>query len=172
MKAKEITTIAVLSVFIYIIYYLGSFVSYIELVSFLILVYGTTLKTKISYFAVLVYTLIVILTKGLGLWSIMYIVVFPQYILIYSFVSKLTKNKIVYFIVAAILSFSLGTLIELPYIFTMGLKGTALITYILMGFQVSIGNMACTIIAAIFLYDPLVELIKKTLGENLIKRSR
>ncbi|MGL4991717.1 MAG: hypothetical protein ACRCYE_05310 [Sarcina sp.] len=172
MKAKEITTIAALAVFLYIVYYLGSFVSYIELVSFIILVYGTTLKTKISYFAVLIYTLIVILTKGLGLWSIMYIIVFPQYILIYSFVAKVTKNRVVYYIVAAILSFSLGTLIEIPYILTMGLEGKYLITYILMGFQVSVGNMACTVIAAIFLYDPLVKLIRKTLGENLVKRNK
>lgn len=102
----------------------------------------------------------------------MYIVVFPQYILIYSLISNITKNKIVYYIVAAILSFSLGTLIEIPYIFTMGLTGKYLLTYILMGFQVSIGNMACTIIAAIFLYEPLTKLIRKTLSANLIKRSK
>lgn len=170
MSAKDITRIAALAVFLYIVYFLGSFVDYIELVSFIVLVYGTTLKTKISYFAVVVFTLIVMLTKGIGPWSLMYLVVFPQYTLIYSFVANITKNKIVYFILAGILSFSMGTLIDLPYLLTGGLYGKALLIKLFMGFNVSIGNVACTIIAAIFLYDPFKALIKKTLGSEMVKR--
>ena len=170
MNSKHITRIAALAVFLYIVYFLGSFVDYIELVSFMILVYGTTLKTKISYFAVVVFSLIVMLTKGIGPWSLMYLVVFPQYILIYSLVANVTKNRIVYFILAGILSFSLGTLIDLPYLLTGGLYGKALLIKVLMGFQVSLGNVACTIVAAIFLYEPFRNLIRKTLGDEMTKR--
>ncbi|WP_297521903.1 hypothetical protein [uncultured Clostridium sp.] len=170
MSAKEITRTSALAVFLYVVYFLGSFVDYIELVSFIILVYGTTLKTRVSYFAVVVFTLIVMLTKGIGPWSIMYLVVFPQYILLYSFVANITKNRIVYFILAGILSFLLGTFIELPYLLTGGLYGKALLLKIFMGFQVSIGNVACTVVAAIFLYEPFRMLIRKTLGSDMIKK--
>lgn len=170
MKAKEITTIATLSIFLYIIYFLGAFVPYIELVSFIILVYGTVLKTKVAYLAAIVFTLLVMITKGIAPWSFMYLLVFPQYILIYSTVAKFTKNKVIYFILAGILSFSLGTLIEIPYLLTGGLYGKALIIYLVMGFQVSFGNMACTIVAGIFLYEPFEKLIRKTLSEDMIKK--
>lgn len=170
MKAKEITTVATLAVFLYIIYFLGSFVSYIELVGFVILVYGTVLRTKVAYLAAVVFTLIVMITKGIAPWSFMYLLVFPQYILIYSAIAKITKNKVVYFILAGILSFSLGTLIEIPYLLTGGLHGKALLVYILMGFQVSLGNMACTVVAGIFLYEPFEKLIRKTLSEDMIKK--
>lgn len=169
MKAKDITRIAMLAVFLYIVYFLGSFVEYIELVSFVILVYGTTIKTKISYFSVVIFTFIVMITKGIGPWSLMYLVVFPQYVLIYSFIANITKNRTVYFILAAILSFLMGTLIELPYLLTGGLYGKALLINLLMGFTVSIGNVACTIITAIFLYEPFSKLLKKTLGYKMVK---
>ena len=169
MSAKEITRISALAVFLYIVYFLGSSVEYIELVSFVILLYGTTIKTKVAYFSAVVFTIIVMITRGIGLWTIMYLIVFPQYILIYSTVAKFTKNKIIYLILAAFLSFWLGTLIDLPYILTGGLHGKALIIYILMGFQVCLGNMACTVVAGIFLYDPLSSLIRKTLGSEMVK---
>lgn len=169
MKANEITRIAALAVFLYIVYFLGSFVTYIELVSFMILVYGTTLKTKVSYFATVVFTLIVMITKGIGPWSLMYLIVFPQYILIYSGVANITKNKRVYILLAALLSFLLGTIIDIPYLLTGGLYGKALLINVLMGFQVSLGNMACTVVAGIFLYEPFSKLIRKTLGENMVK---
>ena len=169
MSAKEITRIAVLAVFLYVVYTLGSSVEYIELVSFIILVYGTTLKTKIAYFAAVIFAIIVMLTRGMGVWTIMYLVIFPQYILIYSGIARLTKNRIVYLVLAAFLSFWLGTLIDLPYILTSGMQGRALIIYILTGFQVCLGNMACTVVAGIFLYDPFSNLIRKTLGSEMVK---
>lgn len=169
MKANEITRIAALAVFLYLVYFIGSFVSYVELVSFMILVYGTTLKTKVSYFAAVIFTLLVMITKGIGPWSLMYLVVFPQYILIYSAVANITKNRIVYFVLAALLSFLLGSIIDLPYLLTGGLHGKALLVSVLMGFQVSLGNMACTLVAAIFIYDPFVALVRKTLGDDMVK---
>ena len=169
MNAKEITRVALLGAFLYIVYFLGSTVEYIELVSFMILVYGTTIKTKIAYFSAVLFSLLVMVTNGVNLWTMMYLIIFPQYILIYSGISKLTKNRIIYLVLAAFLSFWLGTLIEIPYIIIVGYHGKMLIRYLLLGFMVSGGNMACTVVAGIFLYDPFSKLIRKTLGFEMVK---
>lgn len=161
MSAKEITRIAVLAAILYCIYFLGSFFMYVELVGFITLLYGVSLDKKTSYFAALVFACLVILTRGFGPWSLMYIVVFPQYTLIYYFLSKITKSEYIYGIVGFILSFMTGTIIELPYIFMTGMAGKSLITYLILGFQVSLGNAACTLLATLFLLKPLRTLLVK-----------
>lgn len=161
MSAKEITRISVLAAILYSVYFLGSFFLYVELVGFIVLLYGISLDKKTSYLASLVFAFLVILTKGFGVWSLMYIVVFPQYSLIYYFLSRVTKSEYIYATVGFILSFLTGTIIELPYIFMSGMAGKALIIYLLLGMQVSLGNGACTFLATLFLFKPLNKLLKK-----------
>lgn len=161
MSAKELTRIAVLASILYCIYFVGSFFMYVELVGFIVLLYGVSLDRKTSYFASLVFACLVVLTRGLALWTLMYIIVFPQYALIYHYLSKVTKSEYAYGVVGFILSFMTGTIIEIPYIFMSGMAGKALITYLILGFQVSLGNAACTLIATIFLVKPLKKLLIK-----------
>lgn len=169
MTAKELTRTALLGVFLYIVYYIGSFGLYIELVSFVLVLYGTTLKTRVAYFATVLFAILVMLTKGIGLWSIMYLIMYPQYILLYAGLAKITKNKILYYILAAVLSFLGGNIIGIPYLLTGGLHGYALLINVLMGFQVTLGNSACTVVACIFLYDTLNNLLKKILGSSMVR---
>ncbi len=161
MKAREITRISALATLIYIVYLLGSNILYVELVNFMVMLYATSIKKRDAVYAVLIFCFLVVLTKGFGLWSIMYFVVFISYVFIYNLVSSKTKNVSYYIVTASILSFLCGTLLQIPYMITAGLTKEALITYMLLGFKVSIGSSICTVIAILTLYDRLSILLKK-----------
>lgn len=163
MSGRKITQGALLAAILYVVYFMGSFVTYFELVSFTILLYGTTLERKQSYLATVVFCILVMLTKGIAPWSLMYLVVFPQYALIYSFIGKITKSEYVYAGFGAVFSFFMGTLIQIPYFLTAGLTGKELWITVLLGFQVGIGNLICTVIATLFLYKPLNKVLKRVL---------
>lgn len=163
MSTRRLTQCAVLASILYIVYFMGSFVAYFELVSFIILLYGTTLSKKVSWFSVVVFCILVMLTKGIAPWSVMYLLVLPQYALIYNALSKWNKSEYVYALVGTILSFIMGTIIDLPYLLTAGLGAKSLLVTLLLGFQVSIGNAICTLIATLFLYKNISKVLKRVI---------
>lgn len=163
MNARRLTQCALLAAILYIVYFMGSFVTYFELVSFVILLYGTTLPKKISWFSIVVFCILVMLTKGIAPWSIMYLLVLPQYALIYNLLSRLTKSEYIYGIVGAVLSFCMGTIIDLPYLLTAGLGAKSLWITLLLGFQVSIGNAICTFVATLFLYKTMSKVLYRVI---------
>lgn len=164
MNTRKLTQCALLAAILYIVYFMGSFITYFELVSFVILLYGTTLPKKLAWFSVLVFTILVMLTKGIAPWSFMYLIIMPQYTLIYNFVAKRTKSEYVYAFVGAILSFLMGTLIDLPYLLTAGLGAKSFWITLILGFQVCIGNMVCTVIATLFLYKTMNRVLKRVIS--------
>lgn len=161
MSSRKITKVAMLASILYIIQFIGSGLLYIELVNFTILLYGVSLKRDESYLAVTIFCLLVILTRGFGLWSIMYLIVFPQYALIYSTLGKRVNSLIVLALLGFILTFICGTLIDLPYIVAANLDYRGLLIRLLLGFQVSIVNALVTFIATLFLLNPLKKLLLK-----------
>lgn len=161
MNSKKVTRVAMLASILYIIQFIGSGLLYIELVNFTILLYGVTLKRDESYLAVTIFCLLVILTRGFGLWTIMYLVVFPQYTLIYAALGKKIKSLYLLALLGFVLAFICGTLIDIPYIIAANLDYKGLIIRLLLGFQVSIVNALVTFIATLFLLDPLNKLLLK-----------
>ncbi|MGM9987959.1 MAG: hypothetical protein ACI35O_12130 [Bacillaceae bacterium] len=155
MTIREITTTALLGALLYVVYTLGSFFLYAELFNFTILLYGTYLSRKQAWWAVMLFSILLILTRGLSPWSIVYTLIFPQYALIYSFVKNKLKSEYALASLGFFLAFICGTLIDLPYIFMADLGKEALILRFLMGFQASLGNGVCTFIATLFLLKPL-----------------
>ncbi|HPP32060.1 MAG TPA: hypothetical protein PK083_06320 [Soehngenia sp.] len=161
MNSKKVTRVAMLASILYIIQFIGSGLLYIELVNFTILLYGVTLKRDESYLAVTIFCLLVMLTRGFGLWTIMYLVVFPQYALIYAALGKKIKSLYLLALLGFVLAFICGTLIDIPYIIAANLDYKGLIIRLLLGFQVSIVNALVTFIATLFLLDPLNKLLLK-----------
>lgn len=161
MNSKKVTRVAMLASILYIIQFIGSGLLYIELVNFTILLYGVTLKRDESYLAVTIFCLLVILTRGFGLWTIMYLVVFPQYALIYAALGKKIKSLYLLALLGFVLAFICGTLIDIPYIIAANLDYKGLIIRLLLGFQVSIVNALVTFVATLFLLDPLNKLLLK-----------
>jgi len=155
MKTSEITRIAVLATMLYIIHRIGGLILYVEWVNFTIMLYGVYLKRKEAWLSVVVFCFLVMLTEGIAPWSLAYLVVFPQYVFIYSFFKDRVKNEYYIAGLGFILAFMCGTLIDLPFMLSAGLDFKAFIARLLMGFQVSLGNGAVTFISAMYLLKPM-----------------
>jgi energy-coupling factor transport system substrate-specific component len=155
MRARELTRIGLLATFLYVIQFLGSFILYFEWVNFIILLYGVYLNRKEAWLAVITFCFLIMLTRGVGLWSIMYFVVFPQYVLIYSFFRERFKNEYALAALGFVLAFMCGTLIDLPFMLTAGLDYRAFIIRLFMGFQVSLSSGIITFISTLYLLNPL-----------------
>lgn len=164
MKTRELTTTALLSALMYIIYTLGSGLLYFELLNFTILLYGVTFKRKTSFLSTLVFTLLVILTRGFGIWTIMYLIIFPVYALIYSYAGKFIASDYSLAILGFFLALVCGTLIDIPYIYMAGLDYRGLLVRLLLGLQVSIVNAGTTFIATLFLLNPMRNSLVRALG--------
>ncbi|HAX72360.1 MAG TPA: hypothetical protein DCY20_02420 [Firmicutes bacterium] len=161
MSVKDITKISMLAALIFTIYLSGSMIMYVELFNFTVLLYGVTLPKKTAYLSLIVFCSLLILVYGLQVWTLMYLVVFPQYILIYHLVGSKVKSEYVLASVGFILAFACGTLIDLPFIIMSGLTSKALILRLLLGFQVSFGNGLCTFIATLYLLNPMRRVMMK-----------
>lgn len=155
LSAREITKIAVLATFLYVIQFIGSFMLYFELLNFTLLLYGVYLKRKEAWLSAVVYCFLVMLTRGIAPWSLMYLVIFPQYTLIYSAIKDRVKNQYVLALVGFVLAFLCGTLIDMPSIIAAGLDYRALVIRLLMGFQVSLFSGIITFVATLYLLKPL-----------------
>jgi biotin transporter BioY len=155
MKTRELTRIALLATMLYIIFRIGGLILYIEWVNFTIMLYGVYLSRKEAWFSVVVFSLMVMLTMGIAPWSLMYLVVFPQYALIYSIFKDRIRSEYGLAALGFVLAFICGTLIDAPFMLSAGLGYKAFIARLLVGFQVSLGNGIVTLLSALYLLKPM-----------------
>ncbi len=134
---------------------------YVSITNFVILLYGVYVKRKNAYITLIVFCFLVMLLYGFGMWVIMYFVLFPQYILIYSALYKRCKSEYVLAFVGAFLTFICGTLIDLPFIISTGLGGHALVVRLVLGFETDLGSTLCTLFGVLFLLKPLKRAFKE-----------
>ncbi len=169
MSVKEMTKVALLATLLFMIYSMGSMVMYVELFNFTVLLYGVSLTRRQSFGAVLIFSCLLVLVYGVQIWTLMYVLVFPTYTLVYHQVGKWTHSEYVLASVGFILAFLCGTLIDLPFMLIIdlpfmlmsGLTSKALIIRLILGFQVSLGNGICTFLATLFLFPSLSKLLTK-----------
>lgn len=155
------TRVSLLATLLFIIYSCGSMVMYVELFNFTVLLYGVTLPRKQSFFIVLLFCLLLVLVYGIQLWTLMYVLIFPAYALIYYQFGKHLKSEYLLAILGFLLAFLCGTLIDLPFMILSGMTCKVFWIRLLMGFQVSLGNGLSTFLATLFLYQPLARVIKQ-----------
>lgn len=161
MSVKEMTKVALLATLLFMIYSMGSMVMYVELFNFTVLLYGVSLTRRQSFGAVLIFSCLLVLVYGVQIWTLMYVLIFPTYTLVYHQVGKWTHSEYVLASVGFILAFLCGTLIDLPFMLMSGLTSKALIIRLILGFQVSLGNGICTFLATLFLFPSLSKLLTK-----------
>lgn len=161
MSVKEMTKVALLATLLFMIYSMGYMVMYVELFNFTVLLYGVSLTRRQSFGAVLIFSCLLVLVYGVQIWTLMYVLVFPTYTLVYHQVGKWTHSEYVLASVGFILAFLCGTLIDLPFMLMSGLTSKALIIRLILGFQVSLGNGICTFLATLFLFPSLSKLLTK-----------
>ncbi len=163
MKVKEMTRIALLAALLFIIYSSGSVMLYVELFNFTVLLYGVTLPRRQAVLAVLLVCLLIVFIYGVQLWTMMYVLIFPSYAFIYSWMGRRIKSEYGFAFLGFFLAFLSGTLIDLPFILLSGMAGKALVSHFLFGFQASLGNGMSTFLATLFLFAPLSKVIKRSL---------
>lgn len=157
------TRVSLLATLLFIIYSCGSMVMYVELFNFTVLLYSVTLPKKHAFLTVLLFCLLLLMVYGIQLWTLMYLLVFPSYTLLYHVFGKRFKSEYSLAVLGFILAFLCGTLIDLPFMMLSGMTWKALWIRLLLGFQVSLGNGLSTFLATLFLYQPLSKIIQKSI---------
>ena len=161
MTVKEMTRVALLATLLFIIYSWGSIVLYVELFNFVMLLYCVTFPKKQALLSVMLFCCLLILIYGIHLWTLMYVIVFPFYVLIYHYMGKQLKSEYSLAILGFVLAFLCGSFIDLPFMILSGMTCKVLWIRLLFGFQVSLGNGVSTFLATLFLYRPLATILKK-----------
>ena len=109
---------------------------YVELISFLILLY-TRHFGWYTLPAIYIFVLLEGLLYGFGLWFLMYLYIWLILYLVIRLIGPLT-SALAWAIILGIFGLLFGTLCSLPYFFTMGPGGA--ITWIVTGIPVDIGH--------------------------------
>lgn len=161
MTIREMTKVALLATMLFIIYSMGSLVMYIELFNFTVLLYGVSLTRRQSFGAVLIFSCLLTLVYGVQIWTLMYVLIFPGYALIYHQVGRWTRSEYILAGIGFILAFLCGTLIDLPFMLMSGLTSKSLLIRLILGFQTSLGNGICTFLATLFLFPSLSRVLMK-----------
>lgn len=161
MTIKEMTRVSLLATLLFIIYSWGSMFLYVELFNFTVLLYGVTFPKRQALLSVILFCCLLMLIYGIQLWSLMYMIVFPLYILIYHRIGKQLKSEYSLGILGFVLAFLCGAFIDLPFMLMSGMTWKVLWIRLLVGFQVSLGNGVSTFLATLFLYQPLSNRLKK-----------
>ena len=166
MKTKELTISAMLTMVLYGAYILFSQVLYLEAVTFVTLLIALLFPLKISVLAAFSFGILNILLNGLFPWTIMYLILFPLYMLIGNKLkNKILSSELMMVIVVFLFSFLLGQLVDLPFVLFSG-KLTAI--YLLLGFKTSLIQGFISAMLANFLFKKAYDRIYRYLrGKNL-----
>ena len=156
MKVRELARISALASLLFIIYHCGSLVLYVELFNFTVLLYGISLPKRQA-----ILCLLIVLVYGAQPWTLMYVLIFPTYAIIYHLIGRRLRSEYVVACLGFLGAFLSGTLIDLPFIFLSGMTGRALGIHLLLGFQTSVGNGVSTFLATIFLLPILSKVMKR-----------
>ena len=93
----------------------------VELVTFLIIMFSMYLGAK-SLVAVWAFVGIECVIWGLGLWSIMYVYIWPILVMLTIIIHKYTEDKWAYVVLSTVFGLLFGALCTIPYFFVGGVN--------------------------------------------------
>lgn len=161
MKVKEITLCAMLCMIMYGSYILLSGVLYLEAVTFTTILIAVLFPLKLSLTAAFCFGLINILLQGIFPWSIMYLIIFPLYVLVaYRLRESIITSELVQVVICFLFSFLIGQFADLPYIL---FSGKITIVYMLIGLKTSLIQGFLSALLANFLFKKAYDRIYKYL---------
>ena len=124
MKIKDDVLIALLAGILVISKEILAFLPNVEIVSFLLIIYTCCLNFKRAILIALVFSLLEILLYGLGMWTIMYMVLWPLLCFLTHLLSPYLTTELRLAIFSGTFGLSFGLLYETPYFlvdFNLGL---------------------------------------------------
>lgn len=135
------------------------FLPNVELVTLLFIVY-TIFFGKKTLFVAAGFIVIECLLKGINVWSLMYLYIWPALILMVYFANKLKAGHMFYCLLSGFYGLFFGLFCFIPYLITGGLH-TAIAWWI-SGIPYDIIHCISNFLICLFLFRPLCAVMKKT----------
>lgn len=134
-----------------------SFIPNVEVVSLLIIVYSLVFGPKVL-FSVFAFVLLEVFQYGLGIWTVMYLYIWPILSLL-TLLFRNIVNPIFWSLLSGIFGFLFGALCTLPYLFIGG--PSMMFTWWLSGIPWDITHGISNFFICLILFIPLRALLKK-----------
>lgn len=152
MKVRELSRVAFLAAMLYVGFVMFSSILYLEVVTLMIILYGSCLPLKESTMAGFIFGLIYLLSQGIFPRTLMYMIIFPSYACIaYLARNSLKSHSSLAIPLCFICSFALGQLVDLPFLL---FSNKITLIYILLGVKTSLIQALITATQAYFLFEP------------------
>lgn len=166
MKVKTLTVNAMLGALLFAIYFTFSQILYLEFVTFTIILFAMCTPRYNSVMITVIFVFLVWFAYGIGIWSLMYMIIYPGFALLFCLLRKVLKNNLWLLAFSAFMMGLLaGNLIDLP-VLLMAKEITPF--YILLGLQTTITQGAVAAIAIIILYEPLSSSLERIINSNQV----
>lgn len=157
ITTKELVQLAIISALMVAGKEALSFIPNVHPVMLLITIATLVYRWK-AMLCVLCFDLIEIIIYGFGLWSIMYLYIWPLAAVLVIAFSK-NESRLFWAIFCGCFGLLFGALCALPYIFTSGIK--AAFTYWLAGIPYDLIHGASNFVITFILFKPLLKLLIK-----------
>ncbi len=165
IKTREVIYSAFIGSILYLLFVLFSNILYVEMLTFTLIVFSLSFPIYTVVYGALLFGMLQILLNGLLPWNVMYLCIYPLYALItYVFKNILENHPLRIAFYGMFLSFLMGQLMELPFLF---FSKTITIAYILLGLKTSIIQSLITFLEFLFLFDPVKRILIQIRKESL-----
>jgi len=134
-----------------------AFIPNVEIVSFLIIIYTLLFGFKVLW-AVFAFVLLEIFSYGLGLWTVMYLYIWPLLSLLTLLFRKI-KNPFFWSFLSGIYGLAFGGLCSIPYLFIGG--PYMMYTWWLSGLPWDLTHGIANFVICLILFVPITSLLKK-----------
>lgn len=154
MKTNEITRIAFLACIEFVVFTSFSDILYLECITMTIVLFALVFDRRECFWAAVVFGVInMIIRQGMTPWSLMYLIIYPSYTLLISWIKPgLLHHPIRVAVVTGVLSFLTGQFLQLPFIL---FSKKITVFYLIVGLKTSLFQGIFSGVASGFLYAPL-----------------
>lgn len=158
MKVKDLCMIAAMAAIEMVVFTSFSFILYLEFITFTVVVFAMVFPRKMAVISSIVFGILnMILIQGVTPWSVCYLLIYPSYSLIVSYLKPyLSKHMVILCVVCGFFSFLTGQLLQLP--FMLFSKYVTLI-YLIAGLKVSLVQGVLSFTSSMILYKPIEKVL-------------
>ncbi|MFV0498466.1 MAG: hypothetical protein ACK5NF_00280 [Bacilli bacterium] len=165
MKIKSMSLNAMLSAMLFTIYFIFSQILYLEFVCFTIIILSMTLPKFHSVIVSVIFVFLVWLSYGIGVWTIMYIIIYPGFAFMLSLIKDQIKNKLSLVATCGfIMALLVGNLIDLPMLL---FSKEITIMYVILGLKTTLIQATICCVSLILFYDPIFNFLNSKLTNNI-----
>jgi len=166
MSIKKICANALLASLLFALYFIFSQILYLEFVTFTVILFALNLPRWNALWIVMTFVMLVWLSYGIATWSLMYIVIYPTFVIILKLLKKQLTGKL--YLTAAfafMMGLLVGNMVDLPFLL---FSKEVTLMYIIMGFQTTLIQGGIAFLGILLLYEPLAKQLSKLIEKGKI----